>query len=411
MISAEQRANFFNLYADILWFGMVVGSSMSFVSVYAARQGASSLQLALLTAGPSAVSLMASLPAGRAVEGRPLTTLSFLTSIIQRLGYLVFILIPALAAPSLEVWLIVALSLLMALPGTVFAIAFNTLLAELIPEDWRSRVVGRRNALLSLTTLISSLLCGFWLDRVPFPGSYHGVFALGALGALLSAYHLSRLRRPSDPPVRLRRLFSDLARPAQSAAAGLRSILRPHGKSLLRGPFGRFMLSFFLFYTFQYISIPIYPLFMVNEMQLTDGQISLGTALFYLGMMATSMGLGRLSRRVSHRGMLIFGGMFYSAYPILNAFAYTPFTFWAASMASGSSWAIASGAMINRLMERIPEDDRPAGMTIYNVILNLGAVSGSLLGPLLVEALSIRPALLAAGGLRFLTGLFFILWG
>jgi MFS family permease len=412
MLTQEQRANFSHLYADIFWFGMTVGSSMAFVSVYAARQGASSLQLGLLTAGPAAVSMIASLPAGRMVEGRPLAHTAFLSGVIQRLGYLLLVFVPALLAPSLEIWLILLVSLLMSVPGALFIVAFNTLITELTPEDWRARVVSRRNALLALSTLASSLLCGFWLDRAPFPGSYHGVFALGAIGAALSAYHLTRLRRHNDPPLRLRRLLSELARPAARPSAAAvsqgRSLLR---LDLLRGSFGLFMLSYYLFYTFQFISIPIYPLFMVNEMQLSDGQISLGSALFYLGMMAASMSMGKWGRRSSHRGLLIFGGMFYSAYPLLNALAYTPLTFWAASGISGASWAYASGGLLNRLMERVPVDERPAGMAMHHLVLNLGTVTGSLLSPLLMAWLSIRPALLASAALRFLAGVVFIFWG
>ena len=64
-IPAEYRANFIHLCFDIAWFGVLSGSAMAFVAVYAARQGATGLQLGLLSASPALVNLGCTLPAAR----------------------------------------------------------------------------------------------------------------------------------------------------------------------------------------------------------------------------------------------------------------------------------------------------------------------------------------------------------
>jgi len=62
-------------------------------------------------------------------------------------------------------------------------------------------------------------------------------------------------------------------------------------------------------------------------------------------------------------------------------------------------------------MERVPEDDRPAHMALHNLVMNLGILSGSLLGPLLAQGLGLRHSLFLAGGLRLAAGIVFSFLG
>jgi len=70
-----------------------------------------------------------------------------------------------------------------------------------------------------------------------------------------------------------------------------------------------------------------------------------------------------------------------------------------------------SGALINRLMERVPVNDRPAHMAIHNLALNLGILAGSLLGPVAADLIGLQSSLIGAAGLRLLAAGFFLLWG
>ena len=67
---------------------------MAFVSIYAARLGATGLQIGLLTAGPALVNLLFSLPAVSWLDGQPLIRASFWSALLYRLGYLAFIASP-----------------------------------------------------------------------------------------------------------------------------------------------------------------------------------------------------------------------------------------------------------------------------------------------------------------------------
>ena len=346
--TSAQRATFANLYWDVFWFGVFQGSAIAFLSVFAARLGADAFQISLLSSGPAVVNLLFSLPAGRWLEGRSAVRVTFLTSLWQRGGYLLLVFVPwALSGPQ-AAWAVPVIIVATAVPGTVLAIAFNAMFADVVPPEWRAHVVGRRNALLAVSSTLASLACGQVLDSLVFPLNYQAVFLIGAAGAALSSFYLGRLRAPAALPPRVGRLLDDDARPgalprlgdAVRQSVGLRFLTRASGRAflrpdLLRGPFGLVLAAYLVFYIFQYTPIPLMPLFWVNELKVSDGVISLGNALFYGTMLAASLGLRRLTARLGHRGVLSLGAGLYGLYPLLNGLARCSARPWPAGWACG----------------------------------------------------------------------------
>jgi len=74
-------------------------------------------------------------------------------------------------------------------------------------------------------------------------------------------------------------------------------------------------------------------------------------------------------------------------------------------------WGLAGGALVTRLMERVPAADRPAHMAVHHLALNLGLLLGSLLGPALAAWLDLRMALYASSALRVLAGVLLMVLG
>jgi MFS family permease len=417
------RSNFFHLYADVVWYGVLAGSAIAFIAIYITRLGANAFQVSLLTAGPAVVNLLFSLPAGRWLENRAVITASFWSALWHRLGYMIIIFLPWLFIGRGQVMAVVWVTLLMSVPGTILAISFNAAFADIVPPESRGDVVGKRNALLAVSMTLTTLLCGWLLDWITFPLNYQIVFGLGAYGGLMSTFHLSRLRQEQPNPVRVNQPIGDLVRPGTPRfvdtfrlPAGLRFLTRRAGKpllrlDLLRSSFGPFMAAYLLFYTFQYLPLPLFPLTIVRSLKLSDGTISLGNGIFYLSMFLVSLRLGRVSGRFSHRRILVASAFLYGLYPLLIGLAKGPELYLLAALEGGSVWALVSAALINRLMERVPEDERPAHMALHNLTLNLGILAGSLAGPFLSLQIGLQPALLIGAGLRFLAGVFLLLWG
>lgn len=417
----QLRSNIRALYQDVFWFGILAGSAMAFVIIYATRLGASAFQISLLTAGPAVVNLLFSLPAGKWLEGQALIPVTFWSAVLHRLGYLLLIPLPWLAGDEIQIWVIVLITLLMSIPGTTLAIAFNALFADLIPSEWRSEVVGKRNAIVAVSLTASTLISGQLLDRLVYPLNYQVVFAIGALGAALSTYYLSRLYQASSQgatilPANLEKVTIPqdeiIALPKRSASKIRWSSIKnlPHllHLDLLRSSFGPFMLAYLFFYTFQYLGIPLFPLVQVRVLELSDSAISLGSALFYGVMFLVSLRIVDISARLGHKRTLASGATVFAVYPLLLGLANGPALFWAASFMGGGAWAITNAGLINRLMEKVPDNQRPAGMSLHNLALNLGILAGSLAAPLLGNWSGLQEALLIIAALRLFAG--FIFW-
>ncbi len=399
--------NLRQLYWDVLWFGILAGSTLAFQSVYAARLGASELQIGLISAGPAIINLLFTLPAGRWLEGKPLIKLSYQSSLAQRLGYLFLVALPWLF-PTREgqVWGLIWTTLVMSVGGTVLAISFNAMFADVLPPERRADAVGKRNIILAVSITITTIVSGQSLDLIAFPHNYQVVFLIGAAGALLSSYHLARIRKPveaieaSDPPAGI---------PAQEVVLDKkRPMLR---LDLLSGPFGIFMLAYLAFYAFQYFPIPLFPLAYVDALHMTDGMIGLGSAIFYGAMMLASFRLGYVSIRLGHRRLLMISAALFPIFPLFMGVARGPVLYYLACLFGGAVNAMLSGALLNRLMERVPAHDRPAHMTIHNMALNLGILGGSLLGPFVAGFIGLQPALIVGAFLRLAAAGLFWLWG
>jgi len=390
------RRNFRALYLDIFGYGILAGSTLAFLNVYVARLGASNIEMGLLSAGPALISLLIAMPIGRWLERRPLIRTTYLSSIWFRLGYVVMVLLPWLLPPPAQIGSYVLLVLLMSIPGTALAIGFNATLAATVPADWRAHVIGRRNALMSLSMTVTSLMSGQLLDHITSPLNYQIVFGIGAIGAALSTIFLGRIQ-PLGP----------------QTTAPIRSSNGP-GRALrfdlLRGQFGWVLIAYLFFYLGQAVPVPLFAKMQVDQLKLTDGTISIGTAAFNGCMLIGSLYLARLTRRFGHRSVFAIAALLYGTYPLLLGLAENNVLFFAASILGGAITGVMGGAQVNRLMERVPNDDLPAHMALNNMAGNIALLVGSMLGPLLADALGLREAILLSAGLRVLAGIALVRW-
>lgn len=419
-----KSANYMHLYQDVAWFGLLFGSTISFLAVFAARLGATTWQIGLLTAGPAVINVLFTIPVGRWVGNRPLGPAVTRAALWHRLGYLVLVPLPFLLPPEMQVWAVLVITLIMAIPGTALAVGFNAVLATTVPEEDRGLVVGRRNALLGATIMVSFLGSGWLLGQMTLQWGYAIVFALGALGAVMSTYHLWRLRLPATPQFQYRPV-QDEAHPGRSVGlagsashrqgVALRLWLHwPPGKVSMgqfSGRYWKMMSAYFVFHFAQLLPGALFPVFWVREAQLSDSEIGWVNALFFLVMLLTSPLLGRLTRKMGNHRLNVAGAILLSVYPLLTGLATDLTLLFTAAIIGGAAWAILSGALVNRLLEFIPTDQRASHLALYNMALNLATLGGMMLGPALAGLFGLREALLIIAGLRIISGLALARWG
>ncbi len=418
-VPPEHRKNFNHLIFDIAWFGVLNGSAIAFVAVYATRLGADAFQLGLLNASPALVNLVFALPAGRFLQDHRISRATFYSSILHRWFYLVWIFLPLLFNPGGQVWALVVLTVLMSIPGTALAIGFNGLFAATVPPEWRAQVVGVRNAAYALTSVIVVLICGRLLDVIPFPLGYQIVFAIGFLGAVMSSLHLWFIR-PHDEHRQAtgQKSIGDWATPGSMGlwqglrmTVGLRFLMRekPLSSHWFNPPrdvdFRKVLILVFALHLTLFLGAPLFPLFLVNTLGLSDQVIGLGNSIFYVALFLASTQLDWVTRRFGHRRTMALGVLIISFYPGLLSLATGATLYLVASIAGGAGWALAGGAVGNYVLEKTPDDSRPSYLAWYNISLQAGALFGSLIAPALAGWWGLVVGLLFAAVCRFLTGL------
>ncbi len=406
-VPPEYRANFIHLYLDIGWFGLLSGSAINFLNVYAARLGASASQIGLLGAVAAMVSLFLAIPAGRWLEKRSVGKAVFWTSVLYRIGFALWIPLPWLFGSQGQIWALIGISLLMGIPLTALSVGFNALFATAVPAEFRAHVAGMRNVLLSIMFMLSSILSGYLLEHLPFPTGYQVVFAIGFVGAAMSSFHLYFIRplKTDQPP------SAPVPDPVKDAASPRRDWRASLRLDIWKTDYRRHLLVLLGFHIAQYIALPLFSLYMVNNLRLTDDHIGIGTALFYLTVLLGSMQLRRIVQRLGHKRVTGYGVMSLALYPILMALSTQVWHFYGFSILGGFAWALVGGAYANYLLEHIPADDRPAHLAWYNVVLNAAVLFGSLAGPAVANGIGITAALILFGVLRLLSGIAILKWG
>lgn len=408
-IPQEYRRNFVHLYFDIAWFGVLSGSAISFLTIYAARLGASGFQIGILGATPAVVSLFLSIPAGNWLQKRPIGKAVFWSAVLSRIGYFLWIPLPWLFGNQGQIWALTIITLIMGIPMCGLGVGFNALFAAAVPSEWRASVAGIRNVMQSLTFIISSLVTGYILNHLRFPLGYQVVFGIGFLSAAMSTFHLFFIRPPSAPSPGVV-IENDPSRVPMvgNIRRDLRATLR---LDIWRTPYRKVLLVLLGFHLAQNIAFPLFPLITVNKLHLTDANIGLATALFYMATLLGSTQFSRLEHKAGHHKLTGWGVAGMSIYPIAMALARNAMHYYLLSIVGGFAWALVAGAYANYLLERIPQDDRPSHLAWYNIILNAAVLIGSLTGPLLASVIGIEAALITFGILRLLAGIAILEWG
>ena len=415
-LTDELRRHFRHLYWDIAWFGIVAGSSQAFLGVYVARLGATPLQMGLLNAGPALMGLIFTMPAGIWLRRQPMGRAVFRAAAITRLQFLLWAILPSVLSAQGQVWSYLGLVLFFTIPATVLAIAFNAMYAAAVPIEHRQQVAATRNAVVSLVFVIASLSSGWLLNTLPLPLGYQIIFAVGCIGAAMSTYHLYQLRNVTTAsilePQKFRSSMGDLATGmAARTNVGLRVFSR--GLNLLRvevlqGSYGKVVTALFAFHFAQFMPIPVFPLFWVDEVHFTDWEIGVGTAVFHAALLLGSLQFVRFAKRFNNRQWSAIGALLLSFYPLMMAFSHNIPALVLTSILGGLAWSVTAATLGNYLLEQAPEGDRPAYLAWYNLALNAAVLLGSLSGSFMAETLGIVPALLLAAALRAASG--YALW-
>ena len=395
--------NSMHLYFDTAWFGVLTGSTLSFLAIYAARIGATSFQIGMINGAQALVNLGIALPVGLWLARRPVDKSVFASAILQRMFYAVLIFLPILFTQSGEMTAILVTIFVMSIPGTAVSIGFNALFADSVPAYHRGRVAGIRNAVLSITTIAITLICGQILTLVIFPLNYQIVFGIGFFGAAMSTLHLWFVN-PAFPEKHAEEQIKTIP----GASGLLKGLLR---FDVLQGHFGAKISLLLAFHFVQYLGIAIFPIYQVSILKLSDSVISIGNGFFFVIVFFVSMRLEGLTGKYGYKNILGAGIVLLTLYPAVLSMSHEPVLFYVACAMGGIAWGLAGGALYNYILESAPPGGRAGFLAWYNLVFNAGILLGSLGGPLLANLTNYNIALWIVAAVRLAAGLALLRWG
>ncbi len=412
-VSDINRPIFRYLYIEIGWYGILSGTILSFISIFLARVGADGAQIGLLNAAPAVVGIIFTLPIGKWLQQRALGRTVFLASVAQRLFYSALIFLPVLLPNRGQIWAIIVLTLITAIPGTVVSVGFNSMFADLVPPVWRGYVAGIRNSVVSIASTLTTLLSGWILVALPFPLGYQIIFGFGFLGGMISSRYLYLIAAHSESKEENNKLWRWLfSRLPHSDQTMQRAIAITHLRmDIIKSPFGKILVLLFFFHLSQYLAIPLFPLYWVNEVKFGDEIIGLGQAILSIAVFAGSTQLDRITRLLGNRKILGIGILAMSLYPILTGVMRDIPVFILTVVLGGLAWSMVSGVLFNYIYEKIPGDGRAEYLSWYMLFFFGAVLIGSLSGPIIASVMDLSYGLILFGCLRLAAGAAILIWG
>ncbi len=250
----------------------------------------------------------------------------------------------------------------------IVTVVFIALIVELAPPGRRGEAMGLFGVAMTLPSIFCNPL-GLWLVDA---SGYATVFLLGGLSPLLGLFAVVRLR------------LDHVARPAGGGAGFL--------EGLKRGPLLRLVLIFATVTSAGGVVVTFLPLALPAA-----GIFSPAAALLVFGITSTASRLwaGRFGDRRSPH-LLLVPGLIASACGVAILPEGGPATL-AGALLFGSGAGLLQNATLMLTMNRVAEDERSLGSTLWNVSFDAGTGAGALFFGFLVGFTGIASAFYLSG--------------
>ena len=187
-------------------------------------------------------------------------------------------------------WVFGAVVWVSTLANAVCGVAWSAAVSELIPIAIRGKYTGARNLMFGFWTLVVVFAAGQLVDHHQnAPAAFGVIFTLAAASRLVGFYFLTRMKFPAS--VRE-------SRPQESGFSTFTAVF--HDRS-----FVRLLLFTGLFGFFLNLGNPFYSVYVLKELPLTLGDLTILTALSTFGGLASLKTWGPLSDRFGNKPIMV----------------------------------------------------------------------------------------------------------
>lgn len=394
---STENQNIAYLTIDTAFQGLVMGGIFGFISVFVVRLGASNLVVSLVTALPSIVMALFSIPAGQLTERQvDLVRFTNRMRIFHRGSFLLVALLPFyvhkwLAEVIVVVW--AAKSIASALLQT----SWMAVVSRMIPPVRRATVNGTRWAIVSVVTAVATATFGYILDKLPFPLNYQIVFTISFLGGVAGMYFFGKIRIPDNVPV-VR---------TKSKGVSLGQRLRAYIQMMNVPAFVRYEIAASVFRFGLSLPMALYSIYWIRRLGASDLWIGWQATAGKVALIIGYIVWGRwISRQGRYLPLLICVAML-GLYPVLTGLVTDQKWLPLVAIVQGLFITGANISFFDTLLAVAPSEGQPNFVALNTMLASLMAFVAPLVGSSLSGWVSIPIVFFIAGGIHIAAALLF----
>ncbi|MEA4882579.1 MAG: MFS transporter [Clostridia bacterium] len=361
------------------WQSLALNLFNPFLGVIAIRMGGTNAQVALITALPAAVSFAVGMPGAAFLSRFPRKKRAACALYFASRLFLLGVAALPLITSDRRAGALVALIALMNIPGAVANTAWQSLIADSIPEEHRGEAFAARSRLVTAVGFLPAMLGGYILDAAAFPIGYQAVFVAAFAVSMAEIHVLRQIREP----------VMDGLCSGKGAQVPQTALSRVLANRDFRG----FTLRTMLFYLGWLMGQPLFTIFYVRVLRCGN---------FWVGVFSVVSGMAQFvsfpvwsvyAAKKGNAAALAAATVGMALTPVMIGMSRHP---WVVAVFSVSMGIFTSGTtllLLNSLLELAPAEGRTKYIAYYNTCINLASFIGPLVGQALVRSLDIYWAL------------------
>lgn len=248
--------------------------------------------------------------------------------------------------------------------------AWNSWIERLVPQRIRPRYFTQRNRYLQVALMLAMLMSGAVLSHARTLAAFAALFAIAAAARGVSAFFLSRHTDiPVDPQQVKQLTFRDFFD---------RLMLREDGRVM------RYALCV---QAAVYLASPYFTPFMLGKLHYSYAQFMMVSAAFFVGKIAIYPVCARVIAQHGPKRLLWMGGIGMVLLPMPWMLTSDFATLCGVQVWSGFAWGSFETATFFLYLKTVPNNERVAMMSMFNVCNASAMVLGTTVGGLLLASL------------------------
>lgn len=390
--------NKYNIIGGLL--GTLVASSAGYLGTYLKTLGGSDYHFALLNAFPSMIAMLVLIPGAMIIDSanNKLKTTLFLC-FLSRAFFLLYALVPMLPKELQAISLVVLMGLRNA-PESIWAIGYQSLVADVFPINKLNSIIGTRSKYNSILTIGATFLLGTYLtlnEKFPIDSLllYKILFIFTFGVGILEIMQYKN--------------FVYESKPIQKTESFGKKLLKTI-KSLPKHPrYIKYCLTVIIFYIGWQMAWPLYSLYQLDVLKANEAWIGyLNITSTLIQFLTTSMWM-KLADKLGNRLILGICMSLMALSPFVYAISTTLPMLLAMQLIVGSGMAGTTTLLFNELIGVSPDENRTLYISLFTCLTQFTSSFMPFVGILVKRAYNIQIALLASAAIRFV-GAIVLLW-